>query len=157
MADDNVSATRVIHASAEAIFAVLTDPVKRVAIECTDWVCESLDHKPLTATGQIFRVSMYHLDHPDGNYKIANRVRVFDPPRTISWEPGIEAGDGSLSSGGCVWRCDLRPAGPTNTAVTFSCDWLAVAVAIRPYAGFRPFRLEHLGKSLAQLTELVAS
>jgi hypothetical protein len=27
-------------------------------------------------------------NHPDGNYQMANRVKVFDPPRAISWEPG---------------------------------------------------------------------
>jgi hypothetical protein len=38
----------------------------------------------LTAAGQIFRMSMYHPNHPDGNYQTAKRVQVFDPPSTIS-------------------------------------------------------------------------
>src|SRR5438067_1726488 len=80
MADDRVCATTVIHAPAEAIFAVLADPTKHAAIDGTGWVRECLDSPPLTAAGQIFRVSMYHPDHPDGNYEMHNRVEKFDPP-----------------------------------------------------------------------------
>ena len=100
MADDSVSATTVINAPAEDIFAVLADPAKHAAIDGTGWVRETLDSKRLTAAGQIFRMSMYHPNHPDGTYQMANRVQVFDPPSTISWEPGYDAGDGTLSFGG---------------------------------------------------------
>jgi hypothetical protein len=64
MADDNVSATRVIDAPAEVIFAVLAHPASHAAIEGTGWVRETLDSKPLTAPGQIFRMSMYHPNPP---------------------------------------------------------------------------------------------
>jgi hypothetical protein len=58
VADDRVSATTVIIAS-EAIFAVLADPTTHAAIDGTGWVCNALNSKPLTAAGQIFRMSMY--------------------------------------------------------------------------------------------------
>jgi hypothetical protein len=45
-----------------------------------------------------------HPNHPDGNYQMANRVQVFDPPRATSWKPGHDSGDGSLRFGGWVWR-----------------------------------------------------
>jgi uncharacterized protein YndB with AHSA1/START domain len=155
MADDRVSATRVINAPAEAIFAVLADPAKHAAVDGTGWVCEPLDSNPLTAAGQVYRMSMYHPNHPDGNYQTANRVQVFDPPRTISWEPGYDAGDGTLRFGGWTWRYDLTPAGPSTTTVTLSYDWSAVPDAIRERIGFPPFPPEHLANSLAHLAELV--
>ncbi len=155
MADDSVSATTVINAPAEAIFAVLADPARHHAIDGTGWVRETLDSEPLTATGQIFRMSMYHPNHPDGIYQMANRVQVFDPPSTISWEPGNEADDGTLSFPGWAWRYDLTPAGPSNTAVTLSYDWSAVPDSIRQHIGFPPFPREHLGNSLIHLAELV--
>jgi len=157
MADDTVSATTVINAPAEAIFAVLTDPAKHAAIDGTGWVCETVDSKPLTAAGQIFRMSMYHPNHPNGNYQTANRVQVFDPPSTISWETGYDPGDGALRFGGWFWRYDLRPAGSSNTTVTLSYDWSAVPDSIRERIGFPPFRPEHLDNSLAHLAELVTS
>ena len=155
MADESLSATTVINAPAEAIFAVLADPAKHAAIDGTGWVRETLDSKPLTAAGQMFRMSMYHPNHPDGNYQMANRVQKFDPPSTISWEPGYDAGDGTLRFGGWTWRYDLTPAGPSNTTVTLSYDWSAVPDSLREHIGFPPFPPEHLGNSLAHLAELV--
>ncbi|MGH9055314.1 MAG: SRPBCC family protein [Acidimicrobiales bacterium] len=154
MANDRVSATVVIDASAEAIFSVLADPAKHAAIDGTGWVRESLDAKPLTAASQIFRMSMYHRGHPDGTYEMANRVQVFDPPSTISWEPGNEAGDGTVSFPGWIWRYDLTPGGPSKTTVTLTYDWSAVPDPIRQHIGFPPFPPEHLGNSLSNLGEL---
>ncbi len=157
MADDGVNATTVINAPAEAIFAVLADPAKHAAIDGTGWVREAHDSKPLTAAGQIFWVSMYHVNHPDGDYQTANRVQVFDPPHTIAWEPGYDAGDGTLAFGGWIWRYDLTPAGPSTTTVTLSYDWSAVPGSIREHIGFPPFPTDHLGNSLAHLAELTTS
>jgi hypothetical protein len=155
VADDRVSATTVINAPAEAIFAVLADPARHAAIDGTGWVSETLDSRRLTAAGQIFLMSMYHPNHPDGTYQMSNRVQVFDPPNTISWEPGYDAGDGTLAFGGWVWRYDLTPAGPSETRVTLSYDWSAVPNSIRERIGFPPFPPEHLANSLAHLSELV--
>jgi hypothetical protein len=142
-------------APAEVIFAVLADPTKHAAIDGTGWVREPLDSKPLTAAGQVFRMAMYHPNHPDGNYQVANRVQVFDPPNVISWEPGQDTDDGSLTFGGWVWRYDLTPAGPSETKVTLSYDWSAVPDFLRQHIGFPPFPADHLGNSLDHLAELV--
>ena len=157
MADDSVSATTVIKAPAEAIFAVLADPAQHAAIDGTGWVRESLDNKPLTSAGQIFRISMYHPKAQDGNYEMANRVQVFDPPSAISWEPGQDTGDGTLRFGGWIWRYDLTPAGASKTTVTLSYDWSAVPDSLREHIGFPPFPPDHLSNSLAHLAELVTS
>jgi uncharacterized protein YndB with AHSA1/START domain len=157
VADDRVSASTVINAPAEAVFAVLADPAKHAAIDGTGWVREALDSEPLTAAGQIFRMSMYHPGHPDGGYRMANRVQVFDAPSVISWEPGNEADNGTVSFPGWVWRYDLTPAGPSSTTVTLTYDWSAVPDPIREHIGFPPFPPEHLGNSLAHLAELAAA
>jgi hypothetical protein len=157
MTDEAVSATTIINAPAEGIFAVLADPAAHAAIDGTGWVREPLDSQPLAAAGQVFRMAMYHPNHPDGNYQMANRVQVFDPPRAISWEPGNDAGDGSLRFGGWIWRYDLAPAGASGTKVTLSYDWSAVRDSLRQHIGFPPFSPDHLGNSLAHLADLVAA
>lgn len=154
MADDILSATRVIDASPEAVFAVLVDPSKHAAIDGTGWVCETLDSEPLTTVGQIFRLSMYHPNHPDGHYEMANLVKAFEPPYVIAWQPGYEA-DGTLQFGGWIWRYDLTPMGPAKSSITLSYDWSAVPDAIREHIGFPPFPRGHLDNSLAHLAELV--
>jgi uncharacterized protein YndB with AHSA1/START domain len=156
MTGDSVSATTIIDAPAEAIFAVLADPARHAAIDGTGWVREPADSQPLTAAGQVFRMAMYHAGHPDGNYQMANRVQVFDPPHAISWEPGRDA-DGGLQFGGWVWRYDLTPAGPSGTKVTLSYDWSAVSGSLRQHIRFPPFSPDHLGNSLAHLASLVTA
>jgi hypothetical protein len=81
---ENVNATLTIAVSAARVFAVLTDPTAHSAIDGTGWVQEAADRAPLTEVGQIFRMDMYHPNHPDGNYQMANKVQVLDPPRAIS-------------------------------------------------------------------------
>lgn len=154
MFDESVSVTETIDATAEVIFAVLADPAQHAAIDGTGWVREPLDREPLTAAGQIFRMAMYHPDHPDGGYEIANRVQVLAPPNAISWEPGYDTGDGSLGFGGWVWRYDLTPAEPCGTEVTLSYDWSAVPDSVRENISFPPFPADHLANSLAHLADL---
>ena len=156
MAKDQMSATTVIDAPAEAIFAVLADPSKHAAIDGTGWVTAPVDREPLTAVGQVFRMSMYHPDHPDGRYETANEVEVVDAPVTISWKTGYDTGDGTLAFGGWCWRYDLARSGPSTTTVTLTYDWSAAPDDVRARIGFPPFPPEHLQDSLAHLAAIVA-
>src|ERR1700761_431916 len=156
MADDNVSATTIINASPEAVFAVLADPAQHAAIDGTGWVREPLESQPLTAQGQVFRMAMYNANVPGGHYRMANRVQVFDPPRAVSWEPGMDTGEGDPRFGGWVWRYDLVPEGSSGTKVTLSYDWSAVPSALRERIAFPPFAADHLDNSLTHLAGLVA-
>jgi hypothetical protein len=156
VAEENVSATVTVAVPVATVFAVLADPTTHSAIDGTGWVSEALDRAPLTEVGQIFRMAMYHPNHPNGDYEVANKVQVFDPPRAIGWLPGQEKGDGQLEFGGWVWRYDLEPLGTSETAVTLTYDWSAVPQFIREYLQFPPFGPEHLTNSLHHLAELAA-
>jgi hypothetical protein len=102
-------------------------------------------------------MAMFHPNHPDGHYEMANEVEQFDPPKAISWKPGYDAGNGTLSFGGWTWRYDLVPVGASSTTVTLTYDWSAVELPIREHIGFPPFPPEHLDNSLAHLAELVTT
>jgi hypothetical protein len=155
MPEESVHASVVINAEPEAVFAVLADPGRHAAIDGTGWVGEAVDSEPLTSAGQIFRMGMYHANHPDGSYQTTNRVLVCDPPTTISWEPGQDAGDGSLSFGGWSWRYDLAREGASSTTVILTYDWSAVPDDLRGHIPFPPFPSGHLDNSLGHLRELV--
>jgi hypothetical protein len=156
MTTETLHARTTIDAPAEAVFAVLADPASHPAVDGTGWVVKALDTAPLTGSGQLFRMAMYHANHPGGSYEMVNRVAAFDPPRTISWEPGQDvAGDGVLRFGGWVWRYDLAPGGPSGTEVTLTYDWSAVPAFLREHIAFPPFPLSHLTSSLHHLAELV--
>ncbi|MFF3544202.1 SRPBCC family protein [Streptomyces platensis] len=156
MDQENVNAGRTVAAPAERVFAVLADPTAHSAIDGTGWVQEAADRAPLTEVGQIFRMGMYHANHPDGDYQVANQVLVLDPPRAIGWRTGTEKDDGHLEFGGWIWRYDLAPLGPSETLVTLTYDWSAVPQSLREHIRFPPFGPDHLSDSLHHLAELVS-
>jgi len=86
MEPEQINATTTIESSPDAVFEVLADPASHAAIDGTGWVRESLDATPLTEAGQVFRIAMYHDNHPDKHYEMANKVVVFDPPHAIAWQ-----------------------------------------------------------------------
>ena len=155
MTNESMEASNIIAAPAESVFAVLTDPASHPAIDGTGWVSKALDTAPLTSSGQMFRMAMYHANHPDGTYEMANRVATFEPPQAISWEPGQDiAGDGKPRFGGWIWRYDLAPTAPSSTEVTLTYDWSAVPSSLREHITFPPFPVDHLTNSLLHLAEL---
>lgn len=158
MATDRVSAATTIDAAPDAVFAVLADPTKHADIDGTGWVSEALDRVRIAAVGQVFRMGMYHANHPDKNYATANLVEVYDPPWVIAWKPGTASPDtGELRFGGWIWRYDLAATGPSRTTVTLTYDWSEVAPDVREYLRFPPFPHDHLDNSLRHLADLVAS
>ena len=157
MTEESVSATTTISTSAETVFAVLADPSRHAVIDGTGRVRGSLDGQRLTGAGQIFRVAMYHENHPDGSYEMANQILAFEPPRVISWKPGyVSQATGKLEFGGWVWRYDLTQLGPGETKVTLSYDWSAVGPIPRQHIQFPPFPADHLDNSLSHLAAIVA-
>ncbi len=157
MDTDRVHASITIEAAADAVFAVLADPSVHADIDGTGWVRGSLERDRITAAGQVFRMAMYHPNHPDKDYEIANLVEVFDEPRAIAWKPGTESDTGELSFGGWIWRYDLEATGASQTKVTLTYDWSAVPPEIREYLQFPPFPPDHLDNSLQHLADLASA
>lgn len=155
MNQEYVSTTLTFSAPATRVFAVLADPATHASIDGTGRVQQPIDRALLSGVGQVFRMDMYHPDHPDRDYRTANKVHVFEPPRAIGWFTGYEKRDGDLDFGGWFWRYDLEPLGPSETAVTLTYDWSAVPPSIREYLHFPPFGPEHFSNSLRHLAKLV--
>ena len=157
MTNEVITVSTTVDAPADTVFAVLADPTKHAAIDGTGWVRESLDGQPLNQAGQIFRIAMYHDNHPDGDYEMANRVEVFEPPRAIAWQPGQDGPDGDIGYGGWFWRYDLTPVAADQTQVTLTYDWSAVPQQTREHIQFPPFPLAHLENSLTHLASLAVA
>jgi len=127
------------------------------AVDGTGRVRDSLDGQRLTGSGQIFRITMYHENRPDGSYEMANLVLAFEPPRVISWQPGyMSPATGELEFGGWIWRYDLTQPGPDETKVIQSYDWSAVRPIPRQHIQFPSFPPDHLDNSLSHLAAIVA-
>ena len=159
MTSETVSATTTISAAAETVFAVLTDSARHAAIDRTGWVCEAIDPQPITASGQVFRMNMFHPKHPDGNYEMHNLVVDFEHDRAIAWRPGfvVDVDTGELGFGGWTWRYDLTPCGTGACRVTHTYDWSAVGAEPRKHLEFPPFPDDHLANSLNHLGEMATA
>ncbi|GAA2100949.1 SRPBCC family protein [Streptomyces albiaxialis] len=157
MNEEKVSASLTVPVRAAKVFAVLADPAAHAAIDGTGWVREPVERAPLTEVGQVFRMDMYHPGHPDGDYQVANKVHVLDPPLAIGWLTGQDKGEGRLEFGGWNWRYDLAPAGPSETRITLTYDWSEVPESVREYIRFPPFGPGHLADSLRHLAGLVGA
>jgi len=162
MTEETMAASTVIDAAADTVFDLLADPSTHASIDGTGWVRKPVDGDRLTGTGQIFRMGMYHDNHPNKDYEMANRVEVFDRPRAIAWLPGAEPrhipgrhdfdDDAPVEYGGWLWRYDLEPVGSDQTEVTLTYDWSRV-----PHPRdieFPPFPRQHLDNSLKHLAGL---
>ena len=157
MEAEALSVTISVPASAGAVFAVLTDPASHALIDGTGWVCEPVDPEQLTQSGQVFRMGMYHPDHPDGRYTTANQVRRLDPSRAISWATGTEDAQGHLSFGGWIWHYDLTPAADGGTQVRLTYDWSDATPQARKVLSFPPFGVDYLENSLRHLAGLATA
>jgi hypothetical protein len=156
MKPEQMTATATLGVPRAELFDILADPSTHAAIDGTGRVCKPVDDARLDHVGQVFRMAMYHPDHPDKNYETFNRVEVFDRPSAISWKPGYIADSGELAFGGWTWRYDLADAGPGATVVTLTYDWSAVPADVRRRIGFPPFDQQHFDRSLEHLADVAS-
>lgn len=153
MSELSMSASRIIAAPAKMIFAVLADPRRHKETEPGDWVRDAITKDPITGVGQVFKMNMFH-PGAGGDYVMHSRVTVFEPDRSIAWDPGQPDEHGNPRVGGWRWRYDLEPR-EDGTVVTLTYDWSACPPALRDAIGLPPFGPEFLDASLAALDRAV--
>lgn len=152
--NEHIVRTRVISAPASAIFALLADPNRHPDTEPGDWVRGAIDTGPITATGQIFSMDMFH-EAAGGAYRIDNTVTTFEPDRAIAWDPGQSDESGTVVPGGWRWRYDLDE-GESGTEVTLTYDWSRTTEETREaFGGFPVVPPEYLDASLETLERAV--
>jgi uncharacterized protein YndB with AHSA1/START domain len=114
--DYAVSVERVIPASPEAIFALLTDPAQHPAIDGSGTVRQSKPSGETLALGSTFGMAM-RMGIP---YSMVNEVVEFEPNRRIAWAPRMAGPLGRLAPTGRRWRYELQPAnGKTRVRETW--------------------------------------
>jgi uncharacterized protein YndB with AHSA1/START domain len=110
MADKQVSDTRVIGTTPEALFALLTDPARHPEIDGSGTVT---GHRPGGAQ-KLELGSKFGMDMKAGlPYKIENTVVEYEENQLIAWRHFM----------GHRWRWQLTDLGNGNTEVTETFDW----------------------------------
>jgi uncharacterized protein YndB with AHSA1/START domain len=145
MPRNQVSATAVIAAPPEQLFALLTDPAQHPLIDGTDSVLGVQDGGPKRLTlGSKFGMNM-KIGAP---YKVLNTVVEYDQDRLIAWRHFY----------GHRWRWQLRPLDDGHTEVTETFDWSTTRIPL--LLTLTPFpRRNLLGmeKSLTRLADIATA
>jgi uncharacterized protein YndB with AHSA1/START domain len=145
MPTTQVSATAVIAAPPERIFALLTDPAMHPRIDGTGSVLSVQDGAP----GRLRLGSTFGMNMKIGApYKILNTVVEYDQDRLIAWRHFY----------GHRWRWRLEPIGDGRTEVTETFDWSTTRVPL--LLTLTPFPRRNrrgMEKSLARLADIASA
>lgn len=143
MRDRKVAATATVHASAERIFALLTDPSKHPLIDGSGTVLATRATTQRLELGSTFGMDM-RMGVP---YRITNKVVEFEPNRLIAWRHFVRH----------RWRWELTPIDADTTEVTETFDW---STALFPPAlewfGFPERNRQGIEATLARLDTVLA-
>lgn len=147
MAEQQVSVSRVIKASPEAIFDVLADPAKHAEIDGSGMVQQLRGAGSRLELGSKFGMDMKMGPVP---YRISSTVVEFEENRRIAW----------AHFGKHRWRYELAPAeidGEPATEVTETFDWSTAlvpkAIELAGYPKKHPPSMEATLERLARLVE----
>jgi Polyketide cyclase / dehydrase and lipid transport len=117
-ASARVSATRRISASADEIFAVVSDPAGHVAIDGSGMLKVSRAIERLSEPGQVFEMEMDRRLLSDiqdlTDYRIRNTVTKLVPNRLAEWSVAIP----DQPPAGHVWGWKIDPVGDQECDVS---------------------------------------
>ncbi|HVB92786.1 MAG TPA: SRPBCC family protein [Acidimicrobiales bacterium] len=123
MTNERLEVQRMIPATPDAIFRILSDPQGHVAIDSSGMLMDATG-EPVTAVGDSFVVHMDREalnDYPMGLYDVTVTIKTFVPDREIAWtilgqiKPQI----------GHVYGYTLEPV-EDGTLVTSYYDWSSI-------------------------------
>lgn len=115
-----VTAERVVHAPAAAIFELIADPARQPEWDGNDNLAEAAPGQRVHAVGEVFTVTL-----TKGTPR-PNRVVAFEEGRLIAWRP---APPGEPEPGH-EWRWELEPV-EGGTLVRHVYDWTDLTDAKR--------------------------
>ena len=144
MADRVVSVSKVIKASPEAIFDVLSNPARHAEFDGSGTVQELRGDSDRLELGSKFGMDMKMGPMP---YRITSTVKEFEENRLIAW----------AHFGKHRWRYELEPTEDgAATTVTESFDWsTSAAPKLIELAGYPKKHPANMEATLDRLAELV--
>lgn len=116
MTDTN-SATRVIDASADTIFDLLSNPQRHAETDNSGMVVSADQAERLKAVGDTFTMNM---TKEDGDYQTRNEVFALQENKVIGWQNQENTTAGV--NVGSKWLYELEPVDADHTRVTLTYD-----------------------------------
>ena len=120
--ETTITVSRVIDASAQDLFNVLSNPERHAELDGSGFVISDEKSDRITATGQVFRMNMSG-PHMGGDYQTDNTVTGYDPNHLLAWATAPADTDPP----GWEWVWELDAQGPDSTDVRLTYDWTKVS------------------------------
>src|ERR1700761_8187952 len=89
VSETSLQATRIVDATPDRVFALLTTPDRHVDLAASGTVLGTQTHQPVHAVGDVFVMEMHGKDM--GDYLVDNHVVAFEQDREIAWAPAAGA------------------------------------------------------------------
>lgn len=149
--DRKITASRTIDASAQDIFAVLSNPERHAELDGSGFVRSDDRSDRITGTGQVFTMNMEG-EHMGGEYQTDNHVIGFDENHLLAWKTA----PAGTEPPGWQWVWELTSEGSDATTVSVTYDWSRVTdEALVEKVGFPLVPQEDLEASLGNLAAAV--
>jgi hypothetical protein len=152
---ERIVAVRRIHAPADRIFTLVSDPLGHVRIDGSGMLIGSSESGPLPGVGSTFEIDMDREplgDIPLGKYRVRNTVTKFEQNRCFEWSVALVGMDEPI---GHVYGYLLDPVDDEVTEVSNYCDWSNLGAPWKGKLDFPIVPLNMLQHSLEKLGRLV--
>lgn len=151
--DSKITVRRLIDASPDAIFEVLSNPERHAGIDGSGLVRSDEKTDRISAVGDVFTMNMEG-DHMGGEYKTDNHVTGYAKNTLLAWQPA----PAGTEPPGWEWVWELSSDSPERTEVSLTYDWSKVTdKELLRKINFPLVSQESLEDSLAKLAAAVSS
>jgi hypothetical protein len=155
-AEERISTTRAIAASAATIFDLVRRPDGHVQIDGSGMLLSAPETGPVTAVGDTFTIHMDRRplgDIPNmAEYDVTVIITGFEENALLEWS--VEGRDGKPF--GHIYGYRLEPAGDGSTTVTSYCDWSDIPTEMKNPERWPIVPLHMLEASLDNLESIVS-
>ena len=153
MEDTKVTVERVIPASTDAIFDVLSNPERHVALDGSGFIRSTQGAQRIKAVGDVFTMNMDG-PHMGGEYQTDNHVTGYADNALLAWQTA----PAGTEPPGWEWVWELTAQGPDSTLVRHTYDWSKVTdKALLAKVKFPLVTQDQLDDTLVKLDEAVSS
>lgn len=152
MGETKVTVERVIPASTAAIFDVLSNPERHVALDGSGFIRSTQGAQRIKAVGDVFTMNMDG-PHMGGEYQTDNHVTGYADNALLAWQTA----PAGTEPPGWEWVWELTAQGPDSTLVRHTYDWSKVTdKALLAKVKFPLVTQDQLDDTLVKLDEAVS-
>lgn len=118
----SITVERVLQASSDAVFDVLSNPARHVELDGSGFVKGDVGSNRIQQVGDVFTMDMEG-EHMGGEYRTDNHVTGYSANKLLAWQTAPSGQEPP----GWQWVWELESQGSDSTLVRHTYDWSRVS------------------------------